>query len=167
MIIQINQKLGKSNPVEIHETIDLSPLLKSRKDIASSEAAEIDLSTVVNSETVSVTGKCSIAVEFICSRCLIHDRQELIVPFDETFSANKEIVEQDEDKEIHFFSGDQINLLPYVEENLMLGLPLFPLCNEACLGLCPECGQNKNEQPCECKQEKIDPRLIGLKAFFD
>lgn len=167
MKIQINNKTGKSNPVTIDEKVNMSELLKSRKDFISAEAAEVHLNVVVNSETVHVIGRTSIAVELICSRCLNHSRHELSAPFDETFSHNQEIVDQSEEQDIHFYAGDQIDLLPYVEENVVLELPLFPICNEECLGLCPDCGQNRNEQPCNCKQEKIDPRLSGLKAFFD
>ena len=38
-------------------------------------------------------------------------------------------------------------------EGLLLELPLVPLCDEECRGLCPSCGANLNEGPCGCARE--------------
>ena len=35
-------------------------------------------------------------------------------------------------------------------------LPLVPLCDEDCKGLCPTCGANLNEGPCGCEKEQSD-----------
>ena len=37
-----------------------------------------------------------------------------------------------------------------VREDLVLEIPGFPLCDDACQGLCPRCGQNWNDGPCAC-----------------
>ena len=34
---------------------------------------------------------------------------------------------------------------------VLIELPLVALCDEECLGLCPQCGKNLNEGPCDCK----------------
>jgi uncharacterized protein len=40
-----------------------------------------------------------------------------------------------------------------------------PLCQEACRGLCPECGTNLNSGACSCTSTWEDPRLAPLKAL--
>jgi uncharacterized protein len=40
-------------------------------------------------------------------------------------------------------------------------------CREECLGLCPECGKNLNDGPCDCQIDDIDPRLAALRALLD
>ena len=40
------------------------------------------------------------------------------------------------------------------------------LCSEDCQGLCPRCGADLNEGPCQCKPE-IDPRLAVLQQFLN
>jgi uncharacterized protein len=40
-----------------------------------------------------------------------------------------------------------------------------PLCDEACLGLCPSCGANRNDDPCHCGSESRDPRWDALRAL--
>ena len=51
-------------------------------------------------------------------------------------------------------------------EDLLLDLPSKVLCREDCKGICPQCGKNLNEGPCNCK-EPVDPRLEGLLSLLD
>ncbi|HEX7587809.1 MAG TPA: DUF177 domain-containing protein, partial [Anaerolineae bacterium] len=45
--------------------------------------------------------------------------------------------------------------------------PPHPVCRTKCAGLCPNCGKNWNEGPCECRQDETDPRLAVLKQLLD
>lgn len=46
-----------------------------------------------------------------------------------------------------------VDLVPLIVQALLLELPLVPLCDDDCKGLCPTCGANLNEGPCSCKDE--------------
>lgn len=167
MIIQFKDLLRNQKSVEIKEQLNMRELILSRDDIVEAKPVEVRLQAEPTMDTLWISGNCSTAVEFVCSRCLCDFKQALEIPFKEAFSDKQEIVDADEEEITHMVTKDQINLLPFVEETVMLGFPFIPLCKDDCLGLCPMCGQNKNEQPCECKEDKTDPRLEGLKAFFD
>lgn len=68
------------------------------------------------------------------------------------------------------FDGDAIDLEPMVRENLLVELPLAPLCRVDCAGLCPVCGIDRNLDPCSCDTTPSDPRwgaLDALRAQFD
>ena len=54
-----------------------------------------------------------------------------------------------------------LDLDALAEEDVVLNLPSKVLCKEDCKGLCPQCGKNLNDGPCDCK-EPVDPRLAGL-----
>ena len=56
-----------------------------------------------------------------------------------------------------------------MREQIVLGLPLKPLCREDCRGRCPSCGKNRNTGPCGCPpaEEPGDPRLAPLRKLFD
>jgi uncharacterized protein len=47
-------------------------------------------------------------------------------------------------------ASQTIDLGPLVRDNVVLAMPLYPLCREDCAGLCPSCGANRNEGPCAC-----------------
>ncbi|WP_428565859.1 MAG: YceD family protein [Solidesulfovibrio sp. DCME] len=48
-------------------------------------------------------------------------------------------------------------------EQYLLALPVKPLCDENCRGLCPRCGAPLREGPCGCAEADGDPRLAVLK----
>lgn len=49
--------------------------------------------------------------------------------------------------------ADTLDLTADVREDIFLALPPYPLCSESCKGLCPHCGKNLNEGPCDCHEE--------------
>ena len=59
-----------------------------------------------------------------------------------------------------------LDLTEALREQILLDLPMRPLCRPDCRGLCIKCGKNLNEGPCDCVQETIDPRLAGLKELL-
>lgn len=63
------------------------------------------------------------------------------------------------------YSGKVIDLDPLVREQILLALPPYPVCREDCKGLCPVCGQNRNEKACGCDTHVPDPRWAGLEKF--
>lgn len=46
---------------------------------------------------------------------------------------------------------DVVDVSDDMREDVLLNMPHFPLCSEACRGLCPRCGADLNRQPCACK----------------
>ncbi len=99
-----------------------------------------------------------------CVRCLTPCEWPIEVPFEELFllSTNPEasppyVIDE----------GGFIDLTPIVREEGILAVPIQVLCKPDCQGLCPQCGQNRNEGSCDCDQEQIDPRLASLRALLD
>ncbi|GIW41224.1 MAG: hypothetical protein KatS3mg076_1801 [Candidatus Binatia bacterium] len=103
-----------------------------------------------------------------CARCL----EEFSVPLRRSFHfvllpADTVPTVQRDDVELAHYHGDEIDLSPLLREEVLLALPIRPLCREDCLGLCPHCGANRNEGRCACVEEKRDVRwaaLWGLKV---
>jgi len=56
-------------------------------------------------------------------------------------------------QDVYLYVGDQVDLATMLREHVILATPMQPLCDEACLGLCPDCGQDRNEGPCRCSEE--------------
>jgi uncharacterized protein len=69
--------------------------------------------------------------------------------------------EADLDEDTYPLEGDQLDLRPLVRDALLLELPLAPLCQPDCLGLCPRCGADLNTGPCSCVPDR-DPRWGAL-----
>jgi len=45
---------------------------------------------------------------------------------------------------------------------VLLEVPMAPLCDADCKGLCPRCGANRNRETCGCPREAADPRFEAL-----
>jgi len=60
-----------------------------------------------------------------------------------------------------------LDLAPLMRELMLLSAPMRALCRPDCKGLCPNCGQDWNEGPCNCEKEEINPRFAVLKKLLD
>lgn len=72
----------------------------------------------------------------------------------------------DRDEEAYPLDGDELDLEPLARDAVLLDLPLAPLCQPDCLGLCPQCGTNWNLAPCTCRPA-TDPRWADLDVLRD
>ncbi len=68
--------------------------------------------------------------------------------------------------DIDYYDGNKINLAPYIEDQLILELPLRTLCNPDCKGLCPLCGQDLNEKSCDCEEPSTSRPFAQLKNLI-
>jgi uncharacterized protein len=61
-----------------------------------------------------------------------------------------------------WLDGNEMNLEVPIRDAIVLDLPVNPLCSEACLGLCPDCGEKWEKLPEDHVHEVIDARWAGL-----
>lgn len=118
-------------------------------------------------DRLRVAGEVKTKVELLCNRCMEVMSLEVKTPFSEIFSNYKDVVEEDQEEEISFFEGDEIDIDAHIARAILLELPMKALCKEECKGLCPECGINLNFEKCQCVKETIDPRLLVLKKIMN
>jgi uncharacterized protein len=98
-----------------------------------------------------------------CRRCGGLVQGQVAVAVRERF-VPEAVAEEDEDA--YRMVDDVIDLEPLVRDAVLLELPLAPLCAETCLGLCPQCGTNWNDLPCDCRPAP-DPRWAPLDELRD
>ncbi len=102
-----------------------------------------------------------------CSRC----GQDYALPLSRDFSALFVPLQgEDWDGETSLFpiQGDLVDLGEVLAGEIFFALPMQPLCQEGCQGLCPVCGADLNKSSCACQRESLDPRWEKLKNLtFD
>lgn len=122
-------------------------------------------------EHVRLAGSTTTELELSCSRCTEPFRLSVAATFDLRFEpASAMTTEADrevdpDDIETGYYRDDQIDLNEILREQYYLALPMKPLCDEACRGLCPQCGINLNTGTCDCSVRWEDPRLAALQQF--
>jgi uncharacterized protein len=121
-------------------------------------------------EGVLVTGTAQATLSGECGRCLEPVSDELEVDLQELFVYNDERVRgkpgsgpapADEDEEPTMVE-DLFDLEPTLRDALVLEMPLTPLCNEDCSGLCAGCGARLDDVEPDHSHEKADPRWAAL-----
>ncbi|MGD0500695.1 MAG: DUF177 domain-containing protein [Bryobacteraceae bacterium] len=118
-----------------------------------------------------VQGRYSVEMTAQCDRCLGRARFPLEASFDLFYRPMAEIARDEEieihegDTEIGFYEGDGIVLEDILREQILLALPMQRVCGEACKGICPVCGANRNEAPCDCRKEGADERWGALRKL--
>jgi len=132
-----------------------------------------DLFVERRGKTVVVQGACSAVAGLACSRCLETysfpmeaSFRHILRPLEEDSRTVRETELAPEDLEYGYYEAEVIELDRLVEEYLLLAMPMKPLCSEACKGLCPVCGTNRNETDCPCDANEGKSPFDLLKKRF-
>ena len=86
-----------------------------------------------------VTGSVRGRVAARCGRCLAPLELEICNGKVELYYAKADI------------DSEELDITADVRDELLVELPMNPLCREDCKGLCPVCGADRNRKKCRCK----------------
>ena len=120
---------------------------------------------------VRVQGRYSVEMGARCDRCLGDARFPLEASFDLFYRPMSDIAVEEEveidagEAEIGFYEGGGLELEDILLEQVVLALPMQRVCSEACKGICPVCGRNRNETMCDCRVESADDRWGALRKL--
>jgi uncharacterized protein len=123
----------------------------------------IDLTVFREHDLIRTHGHVAMTVRLACSRCLNEFDAEIDSPFTIFFTRaagepqDEEVELTEEDLISASYDGDEINFSPFAEEQVLLGIPVKPLCQEECRGLCATCGADLNNADCAC--DRAEPHL--------
>ena len=131
---------------------------------------EVEVDATFTQEDVFVEGKIVAKAQAICNCCLEQFTLDIETTLRERFvtTAQYNVLTEKEqqDENISLYQNGKINLVPLIEQALYLALPMRAVCKENCQGLCPRCGCNLNLDKCECRDDKVDPRLAVLQQLL-
>ena len=110
-------------------------------------------------------GSIATTIHGICDRCASEFHRKVEFPIDVVLVTKLES-EENEDEWVFPLEGDSADLDDIVRTVFVLNLDSKLLCKEDCKGLCPQCGKNLNDGPCNCRKE-LDPRFAALKQLLE
>lgn len=121
---------------------------------------------------IMIKGSITADVILQCSRCLKDFSMRLFINVDVFYHPVEELKGEEtheikiDELDMDFYSGEELDIMSLINEQIMLDIPMKPLCSETCKGICIECGTNLNTGICRCERLHIDPRLASLKTFL-
>jgi uncharacterized protein len=95
-----------------------------------------------------------------CSRCLEDAHVDVEVDAREVhdpFAGDQELLSEFVDK-----ATDDVDVTAWAGDAIGVQFPTKVLCSDECRGLCPQCGTNWNQGPCDCTLQVGDPRWAAL-----
>jgi uncharacterized protein len=162
--------------LDLKWTEEKATLLAYLKDLS---RIDFDFETPLQSEvkirkagpSVLIAGKVETTLRLQCVRCLKEFSYPLSTTFELTLHPLKVAPDAEEtelgseEMEASFFEGGEIHLSEIACEQIFLEIPYQPLCQEACKGLCPSCGQDLNLSSCGCVKEELTSGFSVLKKL--
>jgi uncharacterized protein len=121
---------------------------------------------------VSIKGLENADVEQQCSRCLntfiTNIKTQINVVYHPVVDIGKEEHYELKGDELNtgFYKGDMLDTDDLLIEQMLLNIPMKPLCSHGCKGICPKCGIDLNIKQCNCVVSEVDSRLAVLKQLL-
>ncbi len=116
-----------------------------------------------------IQGRFTVEMAAQCDRCLGRARFPLDQSFDLFYrpmaeiARNEEVAIDEGEAEIGFYEDGGLELEDILREQVLLDLPMQRVCSDACRGICPVCGRNRNETECDCRVDSPDDRWGALR----
>ena len=169
-------EIDKHGPQTLARTYEFIPQELTRDELAAVGPVSIE-ATAKKGELPGeylVDGASRFTADFNCSRCLEPYPFANSSAFHLRFRPRLEVAKEDEEVEIasedldvEFYTERSISLRDLAGEQVQLAIPMKPLCDENCLGLCPTCGANRNREGCQCEASVADDRWGALAGIRD
>ncbi len=159
--------------VGFQATVDIDTPCDPDADLACSEPIRGRLTLTNAGHDLLVRGDLRSTVRVECSRCLkealvrVHAHIEEEFPLPEVDARGVPHWHLEGEPVETILSGYALDVGEMARQHFWVNLPTAPVCDEECKGLCPGCGKDLNEGPCNCPPPAVDPRLSGLRALLE
>jgi len=172
MKVQLHDILAVPIDVAYRESIeDLNGILRVGKshDYECTVPLEVEISFSRSVMDLFFDGRVHGEATATCARCLTPFQLEIAQDFSVVLRPEPRLTGEVElkaaDLADSFYRGTEVDVTRLVYEQVLLALPIRPLCDEECRGLCPQCGVNRNIGECSCTVDAGDPRLSVLRGL--
>ena len=109
------------------------------------------------------TGDFTARTTLECARCLRLFEQDLNWALTEHYAFSEKSAGE---SELIVPEDAQIDLQPLLREYALLEVPINPLCQPGCRGLCPICGQDLNVRDCGHRPHETESPFSELKDLL-
>lgn len=116
--------------------------------------------TLIDEDGILAEGKVSVKSQLECVRCLTAFETDLSAKFSQVYR----LVPGEGDLSI---INDKLDISEPTREELLIAVPMKPICRDDCKGLCAVCGLNLNEKDCGHKQEQPGSPFAKLESIKD
>ena len=120
-----------------------------------------------------LNGAIKTDVKLQCSRCLVDFTMPIETAVEEQFRLERPadavlvLPLDEEDIGVPLVKNNILDVDELIRQNLLLVVPIQPLCTPECAGLCPTCGENLNMRQCSCPPAEIESPFKALADLLE
>jgi len=161
----LKESMGSLRNYEVSEVVDVT-------GDGGEEEVRGKVSLLRTNRGILVKGELHTEVELACSRCLNMFRYPVALNIEEEYiptvdiDSGRPLPSPEETGTFIIDEHHVIDLTEAIRQYTLLVIPMKPLCQEGCVGLCPSCGHNLNQGPCGCPLQVVDPRWSALSKLL-
>lgn len=151
--------------------VDTGAFFNSGEDISVNPDISGKLFMTRDNDEIILSGVVNSTARLKCSRCLaeyetgLETDISLVLKVANPASLDDEAELDENEIPVH---GSEIDLGAILLQEIILDVPMKPLCDENCPGLCPQCGRLKGSPQCLCGAgNAVDPRWVELMKIRD
>lgn len=166
--------VGTTRQYEIDEPAEEVQALMDGDGVRAHGPLQGSVTFIRTTDGILVTGTLTITVELTCDRCLTPFETSIELELEESFRPTIDIESgaalppvKGEELATLIDEEHTLDLSEVVRQLTLLSAPMHPVCRPDCAGLCPHCGKNLNEGPCDCEVDTRDPRWSKLQVLLD
>ncbi len=152
--VDVSPLLGEAGAtLEVDTEVPLEAMTVGDSHVKFEEPPRLRVILANAGEVIVASGTVQAAARLDCTRCLEPFDLDLVGTVDAVISPTEDPELIDEDQEWYPLEGDAVDLFAAADAALRVEVPFAPVHDEACLGICPICGCDRNRDTCACRQE--------------
>jgi uncharacterized protein len=167
--VKIELNRIEDEPLRFEEQIELEADRLDDSLVAGVVSVRVSGTVRASAGRFLVAGSYRAAGPLLCARCLepvewrAEEEFSIELRLPGSHPVGDELELDGDELEVAFLHGDVLDVSDLAAEQVLLALPMRVVCDDACAGLCPRCGANRNiADACSCEPE-VDPRWHALR----
>ncbi|HIJ85038.1 MAG: protein of unknown function DUF177 [Magnetococcales bacterium] len=167
LTLQLDAKSYREKHVSGYVSCEYLPLLED--SLAASHPVHVDVAIARANDKWRVFGTLMYRVQGTCCRCLELFHGEQTSQVERLFCVGPDPFQDKKNKamedDLTYLEGGDLVIRDLVQEEILLDLPMTPVCSDDCRGLCPQCGVNRNRERCHCESKTREGPFSELKKL--
>ena len=159
---QLKASIGSRRNYEVSEIVNIA---------GGNSEVQGEVRLIRTDRGILAKGTLHTELEVTCSRCLSLFSCPLTLNIEEEYFPTMDVVSGalvSLPEEPGCFTIDErhtLDLTGAIYQYALLTIPMKLLCREGCAGLCPSCGHNLNQGPCNCLPQGTESCWSELSKF--
>lgn len=157
-------EMGSS--VRLDADVELPSIESGERVFEPSGPAHLDGRLTSGGTGIVLSGSLSVTLQAVCSRCLREFPLDITADLEGFYVVHGGESALPAEQEYEYIEEGAVDIMAALLASVVLELPFAPVHAEECPGICPRCGADLSEGPCNCEPDLSRSPFSVLKDLF-